>query len=253
MAYIDGFNLYYGALKGTKLKWINLKLLSEQLVPSHYQVGKIKYFTARVSGAYDPDSPRRQQLYLSALASIPEVEVIYGNFLSKIVRRPSVNIPIAGRLINSTPPVTLSQGNWPVAFGGGDRILPIGKSSSLGQRPSGQAPVPGPNVVQVEVHTMEEKGSDVNLAVHLLNDAWMDLYDAAVVISNDTDLVTSIRMVARERGKEIFAVAPGKTRLAKKLRDVATFERHIHKSMLIVSQFPERIPGTPVQRPANWA
>ena len=42
---------------------------------------------------------------------------------------------------------------------------------------------------------MEEKGSDVNLGAHLLNDAWKGLFDAAVVISNDTDLVTPIRMV----------------------------------------------------------
>ena len=34
---------------------------------------------------------------------------------------------------------------------------------------------------------MEEKGSDVNLAAYLLNDAWMNLFEAAVVVSNDTD------------------------------------------------------------------
>ena len=34
----------------------------------------------------------------------------------------------------------------------------------------------------------EEKGSAVNLAVHLLNDGWLDAYDCAVVISNDSDL-----------------------------------------------------------------
>lgn len=48
---------------------------------------------------------------------------------------------------------------------------------------------------------MEEKGSDVNLAVHLLNDAWKDLFDVGVVVSNDTDLVTPIRMVTVERKK----------------------------------------------------
>ena len=40
----------------------------------------------------------------------------------------------------------------------------------------------------VEVIKTEEKGSDVNLAVHLLNDAWLDRYECAVVVSNDSDL-----------------------------------------------------------------
>ena len=55
---------------------------------------------------------------------------------------------------------------------------------------------------------MEEKGSDVNLAVHLVNDAWKKSFDAAVVISNDTDLVTPIRMVSAEQGKPVFVVCP---------------------------------------------
>ena len=46
---------------------------------------------------------------------------------------------------------------------------------------------PVPNAVIAEFHSMEEKGSDVNLAAYLLNDAWMNLFEAAVVVSNDTD------------------------------------------------------------------
>ena len=34
----------------------------------------------------------------------------------------------------------------------------------------------------------EEKGSDVNLAVHLLNDGWMNACDCAVVFTNDSDI-----------------------------------------------------------------
>lgn len=40
----------------------------------------------------------------------------------------------------------------------------------------------------VDIIKTEEKGSDVNLAVHLLNDGWLDAYDCAVVVSNDSDL-----------------------------------------------------------------
>ena len=55
---------------------------------------------------------------------------------------------------------------------------------------------------------MEEKGSDVNLAVHLSDDAWKELFDAALVIPNDTDLVTPIQMVTTERKKPVFVVCP---------------------------------------------
>lgn len=59
--YVDGFNFYYGALKGTPWKWINLVELSKRLVPSNFTISKVKYFTARVSGAEDPlrARPRR--------------------------------------------------------------------------------------------------------------------------------------------------------------------------------------------------
>ena len=56
--YFDGFNLYYGALKGTPYKWLNLVKLSNSLLPPQYTVNKIHYFTARVSGAVDPDAPK---------------------------------------------------------------------------------------------------------------------------------------------------------------------------------------------------
>lgn len=53
----------------------------------------------------------------------------------------------------------------------------------------------GKNIKFVKIIKSEEKGSDVNLAVHLLNDAWQDLYDCAVVISNDSDLSEALRLV----------------------------------------------------------
>ena len=65
------------------------------------------------------------------------------------------------------------------------------------------------DAVIAEFHTMEEKGSDVNLAGHLLNDAWQDLFEAALVISNDTDLVVPIRMVTEEWKRPVFVVCSG--------------------------------------------
>ncbi len=62
--YIDGFNLYYGAIKGTPYRWLNLLKMSQLLFPQD-QIHKIKYFTARVSARpSDPDQPIRQATYL---------------------------------------------------------------------------------------------------------------------------------------------------------------------------------------------
>ena len=65
MVYVDGFNLYFGAVKGTPYKWLNIHSLCEQLMP-HNQIVGIKYFTAMVSGKEDPENPIRQNTYLRA-------------------------------------------------------------------------------------------------------------------------------------------------------------------------------------------
>jgi hypothetical protein len=73
--YIDGFNLYYGLLKGTAFKWLDLERFCDQLLPKN-SVKKIYYFTAKVDARpQDPDQPVRQQAYLNALATLPRVEV----------------------------------------------------------------------------------------------------------------------------------------------------------------------------------
>ena len=48
--YIDGFNLYYRALKGTPFKWLDIRKMAQQILAAHNQITSIKYFTARVSG-----------------------------------------------------------------------------------------------------------------------------------------------------------------------------------------------------------
>ncbi len=54
----------------------------------------------------------------------------------------------------------------------------------------------------------EEKGSDVNLAVHLLNDAWLNKYECAVIISNDSDLAEPLRLIKQQNGKKIGLISP---------------------------------------------
>ena len=83
-AYVDGLNLYYGALKDTHYKWLDVvQLVNLTLRNPAWKTESLKYFTASVSGAANAQAPQRQRIYLNALQTRHEVSVIYGNFQSK--------------------------------------------------------------------------------------------------------------------------------------------------------------------------
>jgi uncharacterized LabA/DUF88 family protein len=106
----------------------------------------------------------------------------------------------------------------------------------------------------VDVHTTEEKGSDVNLAAHLVRDAYLDRFDVGVVISKDTDLAEPIRIVAKELGKPVGILCPDAS-CPTDLRSVASFVRYIGNSHLSQSQFPVSIQepsGKTITKPAAW-
>ncbi len=114
--YIDGFNLYYGAVKATPFKWLNVQRLCELLLPDS-RIDKIRYFTARLSARQDdPDKPTRQQIYLRALRTIPSLEITYGSFLSDNVVMPLVDPPPGGPKFARV--VTLRMGQSPAASWG---------------------------------------------------------------------------------------------------------------------------------------
>jgi len=89
--YIDGFNLYYGAVKGTPYKWLDLDALVRLLLPKD-RVNRIRYFTARVAARpWDPRQPQRQDVYLRALETIPHLTIHYGRFQVNPVKMPLAN------------------------------------------------------------------------------------------------------------------------------------------------------------------
>ena len=89
--YIDGFNFYYGAVKGTPYKWLNFAALCRLLLPSH-QIQRLYYFTALVeSRPSDPGQSTRQQTYLRALKTLPNFDIVAGSFLSHVVKMPLAN------------------------------------------------------------------------------------------------------------------------------------------------------------------
>jgi uncharacterized LabA/DUF88 family protein len=105
-----------------------------------------------------------------------------------------------------------------------------------------------------DVIKTEEKGSDVNIAVHLLNDAWHDLYDAALVVSNDSDLAEALRLVRDERNKEVILLTPPKfqRRRSAVLKNAASRCMTIKNTDLAASQLPNLIPQTNIYKPDSW-
>ncbi len=89
--YVDGFNLYYGCLRGTPYRWLDIAKLCSLLLRSH-DINRIRYFTARIQarpGA--PHSPQNQQTYLRALETLPNLSIHYGHHLSNPKRLPLVD------------------------------------------------------------------------------------------------------------------------------------------------------------------
>lgn len=94
--YVDGFNLYYGAVKDTPYKWLDLHKLCTLLLPKN-TIHRIRYFTAPVRNtAKDPTKTQRQQTFIRALETLPNLTVHYGQFLSSTVRMPLAH-PRPGR------------------------------------------------------------------------------------------------------------------------------------------------------------
>jgi uncharacterized LabA/DUF88 family protein len=157
IAYVDGFNLYYGlkTKHGRRYLWLDLQLLAGSLLLPDQNLTSVKYFTARVRN--DPQGEQRQSDYIDALSiQCPLLTVIDGRFQEK------------------------------------DHSC-----HSCGSTWKGY----------------EEKETDVSIAVALVEDAVLDSYDVALLISADSDLCPSVRSVKRLRpSKRIIAAFPPRRR-----------------------------------------
>ena len=79
--YIDASNLYYGQLRGTADKWLDLEIFSAKLLNPDHAIIAIKYFTSRViDKSIDQRHAQRQGQYLIALANRPLVEIVEGRY-----------------------------------------------------------------------------------------------------------------------------------------------------------------------------
>jgi uncharacterized LabA/DUF88 family protein len=217
IVYIDGFNLYYRMQRNRPdLKWVNPLRMAKAALDRSHDILSVNYYIARIAQrASDPHAPARQDALLKALSSVPAINIHEGSFMK------------------SEPWMELAEP--PQA------------------KPSGYAwTEPPPKLVKV-VKT-EEKGSDVNLGVHLVRDAFTNAFDVAVVVTNDSDLIEPIRIVKEETGKRVGLLAPVKFP-NNGLKAAASFYRHLRPGHLLAARFPETLSlpdGRSVTRPASW-
>jgi hypothetical protein len=172
-AYIDGFNLYYGGRslcgRGTAgWRWLDVRsLVVSQLRWPGATLERVVYCNAatNASGYHDQD------IYLRALQAAKSVDLIeYGTYVARVKQAP---LAVRASTQNGRPDLVHPQ--WPIVVQDADG------------NPVNDA------VFMVSYAHREEKGSDVNVASHLLVDVLSGAVDAAIVVSNDSDLKFPIR------------------------------------------------------------
>ncbi|WP_440714212.1 NYN domain-containing protein [Gordonia sp. FQ] len=201
--YVDAFNLYYGmrnhcGRSTPGWRWLDVRGLASELCGwDGAEISRVVYCTAKVDAKDDYGAHSDQNVYLRALRAHGSIDVLE-----------------LGRYVA-----------WP-------KIAPLAKEANSGRaeiiRPGGHTLPPGLPIWQKEDGTMylarvrmrEEKGSDVNVAAHLLADVLSGEVNAAIVISNDSDLALPLRIVRAL--VPLGTVNPGTKQLAGALRGSAS-------------------------------
>jgi len=186
---------------------LNLQRLFEVLRPND-DLQTVKYFTALVAGP----KQQRQLIYLSALETLPKVEIVQGKFKKKRIRCTHPDCPMSGnRYFDS----------------------------------------------------QEEKHTDVNIALHMLDDAYRQKCDNQVLISGDSDLVPAVQHVrTRFPMIRVFVYVPvpdtvhAGQRYAMELKRSAHDGKDLPRPLLKIAQFPEVVTnertGVTVRKPTTW-
>jgi 6-hydroxy-3-succinoylpyridine 3-monooxygenase len=230
--YIDGYNFYYGCLRGTPHKWLDLlPLFVKHILPSalvkdgdgHIRQStllpspSIKFFTAKIieSVARAPDSVSSQARYHTALRKLHggRIELIEGYY--------AVN-KMKVKIVDAEDP---------------DRA---------------------PRECQeIQAWKVEEKQSDVNLALQVYHDAITGQIDHAVIVTNDTDIAPALEMLRAHTNVLIGVVVPTTDHTRPPNTDLVKLahwtRRHINSNELAGCQLPRVIQGKrPTTKPESW-
>jgi hypothetical protein len=195
--YVDGYNLYYGGRSScgrstAGWRWLDIRGLAKALIDERSdwpgaEIERVIYCTARVDSADNPSAHADQDVYLKALVATGSVNFIeFGYYVARVK-----SLPLALRDPNGRP--RLVSPGWPVMIqdGNGAAVSDARFMVSVGHR--------------------EEKGSDVNVASHLLLDVLSGDVEAALVISNDSDLRFPVQQARERVPVGLVNPAPGQT------------------------------------------
>lgn len=212
IVYVDGYNLYYGLLKGTPYKWLDLVAFAQALLRADHEIACVKYFTAYAKTyPYDEAAAERQNVYMQALGTCDEVKVIHGFFRKSNVLMPAFDADC--------------------------------KDCARAQDGL------------VRVVKLEEKKSDVNLAVEMVLDAAQNQADAYVVITGDSDQVGAIEAVRYQCKKPVLVFNPH-TGVSIHLKKAASYYKNIPRDLPAMCQLPDEIQvgtkGNVIRRPLAW-
>jgi hypothetical protein len=200
--YVDGFNLYYGARgicgKGISgWRWLDPRGLAKRLIQTHSSWGDehtliVTYCTARIRGSGADRGRQSQDVYLRALGNGKYVDRIeYGKYVERIAYTPLAVEGNRGR-------PSIVRPDWPIRVQDGAKAH---VNDAL---------------FMSSVIRREEKGSDVNVAAHLLLDVLQGAVDAVVIVSNDSDL--RLPLIEARRRVPTGLVNPTRKPLAGDLR-----------------------------------
>lgn len=106
----------------------------------------------------------------------------------------------------------------------------------------------------VWIYDMEEKGSDVNLATHLLLDAMHEDMEAALVITDDTDQIEPLKRLKSDLGIKVGVASPRQRPILSNIVRAA-FYRPIWPEWLKDHQLPDEVQlseGRTAHRPTSW-
>lgn len=227
--YIDGFNLYYGRLKGTPYKWLDtLKLFENQILPSvlcdewHSTPylcpdQAISYFSAKIVER------------LSSASDSVSCQAKYHTALKKHYH---------GR-------IKLFEGYYSVSQ---QRV------KAVDQEDENTLPKDCEHVL---IWKVEEKQSDVNLALQAYHDAITNQVEQVVIVTNDTDIAPAMSMIREHTDIVLGLVIPSDSE-SRRPNTALTEQAHwtvsaINENQLKASQLPRVIPGRKATtKPISW-
>ena len=225
--YIDGYNLYYGCLKHSTDKWLDVRTLIERILPSiffeqdgepvrfAFQTPAVKYFTAPILTAFarSDDSVSCQHHYHTALCAHLDgaLEIIKGYHDAKPARA---------------------------------HIWEEGKAAR--------------ECKMIEIWKLEEKQSDVAFALNAFSDAIRNEVDQVIAVTNDSDFAPAMKMIRQHTQAVVGLIAPARQ---KRSNVNAELQKHAHWTRTHIldeefsqSQLPPviRLKNKAVHKPLSW-